>query len=338
MKKNTRLLRLKFNLFVTILCAATILLGYGFDRVFTANAESLLVTQAKTNDEEGTAEAEPVATKEMVKLQVTATEDSTAASSDSGVDNTDDTASYISVYTEADTASVIVEQVFTGEWADYIGQADGFIHIKTNAGNEGYILAENGAVQTVSDKSSNISLAGAVVVLDPGHGGNDAGAVSTNEQFYEKDLTLATAEVIKAALEEKGAMVFLTRSDDTYVSLDDRVQKGIDENADIFISLHYDSFDTANTMSGYTSYYYYENEEALAKDVNSGLTSSINALSNIGVRTENFEVIRETPYPSLLLELGYINTYADLLSITNEEYYDQVASGIVSGLEKYFQG
>ena len=79
-----------------------------------------------------------------------------------------------------------------------------------------------------------------IIVLDPGHGGQDPGAISVSGK-HEKDLTLKMAKETKILLEKKGYKVVLTRDKDFYIPLRGRIQKAHEANADLFISIHADS-------------------------------------------------------------------------------------------------
>ena len=91
---------------------------------------------------------------------------------------------------------------------------------------------ENTVSKSVSKKK--------IIVLDPGHGGQDPGAISVSGK-YEKDLTLKMAKETKALLEKRGYKVVLTRDKDFYIPLRGRIQKAHEANADLFISIHADS-------------------------------------------------------------------------------------------------
>src|SRR5690606_13645230 len=94
------------------------------------------------------------------------------------------------------------------------------------------------------------------IVIDPGHGGRDEGAAGANGTL-EKDLTLNAALLLGEKLKKAGFNVILTRSSDEYVSLQDRAELAYIKNADVFISLHFDSIDDSS-VHGHTTYYYYE--------------------------------------------------------------------------------
>jgi len=119
------------------------------------------------------------------------------------------------------------------------------------------VIAQPGGVRMVSTRASNAALAmklrpqiaptrvpaaplRKVIVIDPGHGGHDPGAIGA--QGFEKDVNLAAALALKERLERSSRYsVVLTRSDDTYVPLADRVRVAQRAGADLFISLHSDS-------------------------------------------------------------------------------------------------
>lgn len=341
-KKRTRFLKLKFNIFVVLLCAATVVLAIGFDRI---HADGIQLTEKE--EEKVVAPPKVEEPKVLEKVQINKIENSAATESsatessldyDHGVAEDTDAENLIPVYAEPDENSEVMEEVFTGEWADYFGKEDGFVQIETNKGTLGYVSDAQANVTDIVDKKKPSSLKDAVIVIDAGHGGEDAGAESTNGVYFEKDFTLKTALAVKMALEAEGATVYLTRNKDEYISLDDRVDMAVENLADVFISLHYDSSEEADAMNGFTTYYYYRDEETLANSVNQGMVDADTSLKSIGVRQENFQVLRDNPYPALLLELGYINSYGDLIVVRESGYYKKVADGVTSGLEKYFAG
>lgn len=178
------------------------------------------------------------------------------------------------------------------------------------------------------------SLKNATIVLDPGHGGNDSGAVSTHNT-NEKTYTLRFAKEVAKKLREKGAKVYLTRNKDTYVSLAARPRLAEQVHADAFISFHFDSAPETNVASGYTTYYYHQKSSlSLAKKINNSFGAL--ALDNRGVDFGDFLVIRDNTRPSILLEMGYINSERDFEQISSRLYKNKVSTQIVAGLEKYF--
>ncbi|WP_056978481.1 N-acetylmuramoyl-L-alanine amidase [Fructilactobacillus fructivorans] len=171
------------------------------------------------------------------------------------------------------------------------------------------------------------------IVLDPGHGGNDSGALSTHGQ-KEKTYTLQLAQKVANKLRNQGAHVIMTRDSDKSVSLYKRPDFSTDNHANLFVSFHFDSSSTDNTASGFTNYYYHAGKsKQLASDINSYMGNV--PLNNRGVQIGNYLVIRDVSIPSVLLEMGYINNDHDFNKIKNPTYQNLVANDVLKGINRY---
>ena len=168
-----------------------------------------------------------------------------------------------------------------------------------------------------------------------GHGGEDPGAVVNFSEKHEADHTLTTALLVKKELEAMGAKVILTRTSDTSVSLAERAEISNKNNANAFISIHFDSSED-DSASGTTAYYYSDKSESLSQTVNKYLSRNL-PLKNQGSRFQNFMVLRDNARPSILLELGYLNNQGDNKVISSEEYQQNIAKSIANALKEYFQ-
>lgn len=242
----------------------------------------------------------------------------------------------VNLYQDADLNSDVLELVPPGEIFNYQSVKDDFYLVTSNKGNTGYISKNEASKFTKKMYQPIHTLKNAIIVLNPGHGGQDSEASSIDEQYFEKDMTVAMAKVIKKTLEKAGAKVYLTHtSSSKYVYLDDITQFSMDKNADVFLSLHFDAADIDNQYSGIKTYCYYNKYQNLAESINHAFDNL--PLDNLGVDYGNFEVIRETTQPALLLELGYMNNEKDLAYITSKDYRQKVADDIVKGLKNYFK-
>ncbi|MDR3190358.1 MAG: N-acetylmuramoyl-L-alanine amidase [Lactobacillaceae bacterium] len=182
------------------------------------------------------------------------------------------------------------------------------------------------------------TLAEATIVLDPGHGGSDSGALSTDENHFEKTYTLRLARQVRDVLEnDYGAHVVMTRNSDKIVYLSQIPKLAEDNHGDAFISFHFDSAPDANVASGFTAYYYHTKNDSklLATDVNDAM-DPVMPLQNKGVEFGDFLVIRDTTVPSILLENGYINDDNDFAYIRSTKYQKTIADSIPKGLQNYF--
>lgn len=206
-------------------------------------------------------------------------------------------------------------------------------YVEDENGQKGYVNSRATAFLADSDNHEPAiatSLKDAVIIIDPGHGGEDPGAIARDDT-YEKDLTLLTSLALKESLEKKGAVVMMTRTDDQSVELKDRAKLSNEEHSDIFVSIHYDEL--AHDFSGTSTYFYHMDDLNLAEAINNALMEG--PLQNNGVHFGNYQVIRENNRPSLLLELGYVSSSHDLDIIKTAEYQKQLAHLITQGIENY---
>lgn len=154
-----------------------------------------------------------------------------------------------------------------------------------------------------------------IIVIDPGHGGKDSGAVGING-ILEKDVVLKIAKQIIELNETDSKNkfeIYLTRYKDTLISLGDRTKLAKKLKANIFISLHCNHSDNANAR-GIEVYVFkkkgkYSRESvSLAYDLQKGLKEDIGFESR-GVKFASFQVLRETDsfFPSVLIEIGFLS-------------------------------
>ena len=164
---------------------------------------------------------------------------------------------------------------------------------------------------------SGKALKGKRIVVDPGHGGKDSGALSASEEedAQEKDIALDFGLRLARLLRAQGAEVAMTREDDTFIPLGQRSQLANDLGADAFISIHCNSCATPNTLHGTAVYYDHEDSAALAQCVQQELVPALGSRDN-GVRNANFSVIRRSQCPGILVETAFINHDEDRKLLT----------------------
>lgn len=185
---------------------------------------------------------------------------------------------------------------------------------------------------TTEQKATSDSLSGYNIVLDPGHGGKDPGSIGLGG-VKEKDIILSTTDHVAQALRDAGANVILTRSEDSFVSLDKRVQISDSYNTDAFVSLHYNAF-PITSVGGISTYYSSGTGENLAQSVQSSLASTVN-LQDRGVMQANYRVIHQNQAPAVLMELGFITNPTDLSVIQTSDYQNKVGQAVTNGLKDY---
>ena len=199
-----------------------------------------------------------------------------------------------------------------------------------------------------NDLGEITALSGKKIVIDPGHGGNDAGAIGPTG-VMEKTVTLKVALELRRLLEAEGAQVILTREGDTTVSAKGAKASDIEElgarcevanriGADIFISIHADSF-TRPEARGTTGYYYSKSTsgrgQKLADCIRRNLVEQLGTPSR-GTQPCNFYVVKNTDMPATLIELGFISNKEEEQLLNSKEGVQKAAQGILDGIEDYF--
>ncbi len=214
---------------------------------------------------------------------------------------------------------------------------------------------------------------GHTIVIDPGHGGKDPGAVANG--MYEKDIVLKIAKYIKKALENE-YNVILTRETDKFIPLGERPRIAEASNADLFISLHLNA-NRSSMPSGLEVYYYskrtssyaasiaeFENSVDEKFGVESDYTDFIvndiiyhinmeksiplatETLNNLGTYTgfrkrktlgARFTVLRGSKVPAILIEAGFITNKAEAKKLKNAWYQKRIGQAIAKSIKNYFE-
>lgn len=171
------------------------------------------------------------------------------------------------------------------------------------------------------------------VVLDAGHGGSDYGAI--REGINEKDITLDITQRVASILKSKGYKVALTRADDTYVSLQDRVEFSEKETPEIFVSIHVNSA-VAVEPKGIETHYYHDYSKELARVVQNHLIKDINTKDR-GLLKSKFYVINHTTVPAILIETGFISNEEERNELVTDSRKQKTAKAIAEGIIEYIK-
>ena len=173
-----------------------------------------------------------------------------------------------------------------------------------------------------------------VIVIDAGHGGKDCGALRDN--IFEKNITMDVSKKVQNILQKKGYKVYMTRTYDTNVSLEDRTifTEGI--NPAVFVSIHVNSCNSENPR-GIETHYYHDNSLELADYVHRNLTKKISHTTNRGLFKSRFYVINHTTVPAILVEIGFISNTAERNELITNQRQQTTAEGIVDGIIEYLK-
>ena len=175
------------------------------------------------------------------------------------------------------------------------------------------------------------------IAIDPGHGGHDPGAVGING-LQEKIVVLDIAQKVTQLLEQQGAQVILTRSDDTEIELEPRVQDANQGNANVFVSIHANAIDMDHPGTNGAETYYYSSDEAsqLAQAIQTSVAQGT-GMRNIGVKQARFYVLRNTHMPAALVEVGFVTGQLDAPRLADSAFRDRMAQAIARGILQYVQ-
>ena len=172
-----------------------------------------------------------------------------------------------------------------------------------------------------------------VVVIDPGHGGTDYGAIRAG--INEKDITLDVSKRVASILRSNGYKVHLTLNEDKYVSLQGRVDIAEEVKPDIFVSIHVNSSE-GTTATGIETHYYHDYSIDLAKKVHTSLAKSIKSPDR-GLFKSRFYVINHTTMPAVLVEIGFISNEEERAELVSEKRKQATAKAIAEGIMNYYK-
>ena len=191
-------------------------------------------------------------------------------------------------------------------------------------------------VKKFEKPSINQPLGGKIIVLDPGHGGDNMEDVSGPSGLREKNVNLAISLELSKILREVGAIVYETRKEDIYLPLSSRVNLADQVRPDFFISIHQNSFANPN-ISGSEIYYYRGDREGetLANFVLEGLSERLGTASR-GAKNADFYLLREVRTSAIQIEVGFITNPNEEKKMAEEDFGKKAAEAIASGLMKYY--
>ena len=176
------------------------------------------------------------------------------------------------------------------------------------------------------------------VVIDPGHGGSDPGAVGING-LRETDIVLEVSKSVSAFLTNKGVKTILTRNFERTLDLQPRVTKANNSQANAFVSIHANATrGKRKDVNGLETYYYsgYKGY-SLAKNIQKQILIFSPQSPDRGVRRSRFYVIRKTSMPAALVEIGFVTGMYDADLLRQKAYRDKMSFAIAKGILNYLR-
>ena len=179
------------------------------------------------------------------------------------------------------------------------------------------------------------------VVIDPGHGGPDPGAVGIGG-LRETDVVLDVSLQMARLLQARGVQVLMTRTSEVDVDLPPRVSLANNAGADAFVSVHANALSLARPDVNGIETFYFEGGSSRSRALASSLQQQMLAISpgspNRGVRTGRFFVIRRTVMPSALVEMGFVTGMLDAPRLANADFRRRMALALAAAILQYLQG
>lgn len=196
------------------------------------------------------------------------------------------------------------------------------------------------------------------IVIDPGHGGKDKGAISKTYGLHEKNLTLDISLKLAKILRQKGYKVYLTRYGDKFIGLDERPAYANKVKADMFVSIHINA--AGASASGIETYALtpvgqnstnapaatpiskrkYAGNSAddwnalLAHYIQKDMVAKLSGVDR-GMKRARFAVLQDAKMPAALVECGFISNSSDARKLASDKYRQNIANAIASGISRY---
>ncbi|MDO4481365.1 MAG: N-acetylmuramoyl-L-alanine amidase [Bacillota bacterium] len=174
-----------------------------------------------------------------------------------------------------------------------------------------------------------------LIVLDPGHGGSDPGAIYA--EVNEKDINLAVAQKTAQLLKNEGYEVVMTREDDVFVELADRAAAANRYSDPVFVSIHCNASENPESFGIETYSARGSNKgRAFGKLIHNEVLESTGT-DDRGMHERNFVVLRNTACPSVLVEIGFLSNEGERNRLTDNSYQNKIALGIAQGITNYIK-
>lgn len=198
-------------------------------------------------------------------------------------------------------------------------------------------------------KSWSLPLSGKTIVIDPGHGGPDGGAVAKDDTT-EKEIALAVSKKLQTYLQQSGAMVYLTREADYDLAAEDTkglskrksedIRKRLDlihdKQADFFVSVHLNSI-PSERWSGAQTFYNPNDKDGhhLAKMIQTEIIDNLDNTTRTALAMNTIYLLKHAEVPGALVEIGFLSNDQEREQLKQESYQEQMAASIYEGMLRY---
>lgn len=191
----------------------------------------------------------------------------------------------------------------------------------------------NPAVTAPQPPTATVPNERTLVVIDPGHGGNDPGAVGIGG-LREKDVVLTISQQVADLLEAQGIQTRMTRTGDQEVDLAPRVAIAEQADADLFVSIHANALSMSRPDVNGVETFYYSTGRTLAQSIQSNLVEET-GMRDRGVKQARFYVLTQTSMPSVLVEVGFVTGSEDAPLLRDSAFQTRIAEAIARGIVEH---
>ena len=196
--------------------------------------------------------------------------------------------------------------------------------------------------------SWSLPLSGKIILLDPGHGGMDPGAVVSG--VVEKEIALKVSFKLRDYLQQQGALVIMTRESDTDLADEDlkrirarkvqdlkrRVEMINTSESDFFVSVHLNAIPSPKWSGAQTFYSgHYEESKRAAKLIQKELRAGLQNTDRAEKVSKDIYLLKHAKKPGVLVEIGFLTNSRERGDLQNDEYQEKVAASIYQGILKY---
>jgi N-acetylmuramoyl-L-alanine amidase len=173
------------------------------------------------------------------------------------------------------------------------------------------------------------------VIIDPGHGGEDSGAIGI-DGLKEKDIILSIALDVEEILKKQDVDVVMTRDRDVFISLEGRTDLANDVKADLFVSIHANSINLSRPDVSGLETYYYDSGRRLAELIHWSILNGVD-IDDRSIRRARFYVLRHSTMPAVLVEVGFVTGEVDASNLQDADHRRRMAEAIARGIVEYIK-
>ncbi|WP_249872597.1 N-acetylmuramoyl-L-alanine amidase CwlD [Oceanobacillus saliphilus] len=200
-----------------------------------------------------------------------------------------------------------------------------------------------------TNNSWSLPLSGKTIVIDPGHGGPDGGAVGADDTL-EKDIALEVAKMLQRFLQQNGALVYLTREEDSDLAAEDtkglsrrkaedirnRLEFIHEKNPDFFLTLHLNALPSTRWRGAQTFYYpQFEESKHLAKMIQEEIIRNLENTTRSPLVINGIYLLKHAKVPGALVEIGFLSNTEERELLKQDDYQRRMAASIYEGILRY---